>query len=134
MVNRPGLDFSFSGLKTFALNTFNDSAKTDQDKADIARAFEESVCSTLQIKCQRALDQEQIETLVVAGGVAANVRLRERLHTLDAEVHFPHPRYCTDNGVMIANAGLLRLQAGQQNDLAINVKPRWPLGDLANSN
>ncbi len=131
MINRPGLDFSFSGLKTFALNTFSDSAKTDQDKADVARAFEESVCSTLKIKCQRALEQEHVNTLVVAGGVAANVRLRAQLHKLDAKVYFPRPKYCTDNGVMIANAGRLRLLAGQQNDLAIDVKPRWPLDDLA---
>lgn len=130
MVNRPGLDFSFSGLKTFAMNTYNSISDSDQDKADIARAFEESVCQTLSIKCARALKQEQIDTLVVAGGVAANLRLREQLLELPAQVFFPQPQYCTDNGVMIANAGMLRLKAGQQNDLEISVRPRWSLEDL----
>ena len=131
MINRPGLDFSFSGLKTFALNTFQNCSGSEQDKADIARAFEESVCSTLKIKCERALQQERVSTLVVAGGVAANKRLRAQLHELDAQVHFPQPQYCTDNGVMIANAGRLRLQAGQQSGLGIQVKPRWSLNELA---
>lgn len=130
MVNRPGLDFSFSGLKTFAMNTYHSVDGSDQDKADIARAFEESVCQTLTIKCSRALKQENIQTLVVAGGVAANQRLRQQLHELPAKVCFPQPQYCTDNGVMIANAGMLRLKAGQQIGLAIEVKPRWSLEDL----
>ncbi len=130
MVNRPGLDFSFSGLKTFAMNTYNSITDSDQDKADIARAFEESVCQTLAIKCKRALKQEQITTLVVAGGVAANTRLRAQLHELSARVCFPQPQYCTDNGVMIANAGMLRLKAGQKTDLEIAVRPRWSLEEL----
>lgn len=130
MVNRPGLDFSFSGLKTFAMNTYNSITDSDQDKADIARAFEESVCQTLSIKCARALKQENIDSLVVAGGVAANLRLRAQLQDLPAQVFFPKPQYCTDNGVMIANAGMLRLKAGQQNDLQILVRPRWSLEDL----
>lgn len=131
MLKKPGLDFSFSGLKTAAMTTWNSIDGTDQDKADIARAFEEAVCDTLKAKCKRALQQESVNTLVIAGGVAANQRLRAELKKLDARVCFPQPKYCTDNGVMIAHAGMLRLQSGQSNGLEIEVRPRWSLEELA---
>lgn len=130
MVNRPGLDFSFSGLKTFALNTVHSVDGSDQDKADIARAFEDAVVDTLYIKCRRALEQVKLDTLVVAGGVGANQRLRKKLNTLDAKVFYPRPEYCTDNGAMIAYAGMLRLQAGEFEAKEIKVRPRWSLEEL----
>jgi len=134
MTDRPGLDFSFSGLKTFALNTYNRSTKTDQDKANVAYAFQEAVVETLAIKCRRALKQTGLSRLVVAGGVSANLRLRERLATLvekeRGEVYYPRLEFCTDNGAMIAFAGCLRLQAGQQVSTAIEARPRWKLEDL----
>ena len=131
MVNRPGLDFSFSGLKTFALNTVHSVDGSDQDKADIARAFEDAVVDTLFIKCRRALEQVRLDTLIVAGGVGANQRLRKKLSTLDANVFYPRPEYCTDNGAMIAYAGMLRLQAGEFVSKEIKVKPRWSLEEVA---
>ena len=134
MTNRPGLDFSFSGLKTFALNTWRESDQTDQDRADIARAFEDAVVDTMVIKCRRALAQTGLQTLVIAGGVGANVRLRERLGELMAEqggrVCYPRPAFCTDNGAMIAYAGYRRLQAGQTESLSIKAMPRWSLEEL----
>jgi len=134
MTNRPGLDFSFSGLKTFALNTWRESAQTDVDRADIARAFEEAVVDTMVIKCRRAVAQTGLQTLVIAGGVGANVRLRERLGELMSKeggrVCYPRPEFCTDNGAMIAYAGYRRLQAGQHEGLSIKAMPRWSLEDL----
>ena len=130
MVDRPGLDFSFSGLKTFALNTFQQSGGSDQDKANIARAFEDAVVDTLFIKCRRALESAGLKTLVVAGGVGANRRLRERLADLDAALYFPKPEFCTDNGAMIAYAGAMRLQAGALAPPSVAVKPRWSLEAL----
>lgn len=130
MVDRPGCDFSFSGLKTFSLTTWQNSGQTEQDKADIARAFEEAVVDTLFIKCRRALEQAGRKRLVVAGGVGANRRLRERLAELDAEVFFPRLAFCTDNGAMIAYAGALRLRAGASEAAVINARPRWPLTEL----
>ncbi len=139
MVNRPGLDFSFSGLKTFTKNTIAkytvDNNIEPQTKADIARAFEEAVASTLTIKCKRALKQTGLSRLVVAGGVSANIRLRESLGKMTAkehaEVFYARLEYCTDNGAMIALAGALRLQAGHAEGLEIQVHPRWPLDQLA---
>jgi N6-L-threonylcarbamoyladenine synthase len=135
MTDRPGLDFSFSGLKTFALNTWRDSGQTDQDRADIARAFEEAVVDTLVIKCRRALAKTGLNTLVIAGGVGANRRLRERLGELMASeggrVCYPRPEFCTDNGAMIAYAGFRRLQAGQHESLSIKAMPRWSLEELS---
>lgn len=131
MVDRPGCDFSFSGLKTFSLTTWQNSGQTDQDKADIALAFEEAVVETLFIKCRRALEQVGRKCLVVAGGVGANRRLRARLTTLDAQVYFPRLAFCTDNGAMIAYAGALRLQAGASEAAVINARPRWPLTELS---
>lgn len=138
MVNRPGLDFSFSGLKTFTKNTIaqcqRDQLLNEQTKADIARAFEEAVVSTLTIKCKRALKQTGLKRLVIAGGVSANQRLRESLETMTAaqqsQVYYARPEYCTDNGAMIALAGALRLEAGHVEPLEVKVRPRWPLEEL----
>ncbi|MEN8107464.1 MAG: tRNA (adenosine(37)-N6)-threonylcarbamoyltransferase complex transferase subunit TsaD [Pseudomonadota bacterium] len=134
MTDRPGLDFSFSGLKTFALNTWRNSAQTEQDRADIARAFEDAVVATMALKCRRAVRQGGIKRLVVAGGVGANRRLRDRLVELmqdeGGQVYFPRPAFCTDNGAMIAYAGYQRLRAGQAQGLAVIANPRWSLEDL----
>jgi N6-L-threonylcarbamoyladenine synthase len=134
MTDRPGLDFSFSGLKTFALNTWRASAQDDQARADIARAFEEAVVDTMVIKCRRALRQTGIRQLIIAGGVGANQRLRERLGQLMEEeggrVCYPRPEFCTDNGAMIAYAGYQRLRAGQSAPLSVSVTPRWSLEEL----
>jgi N6-L-threonylcarbamoyladenine synthase len=134
MTDRPGLDFSFSGLKTQVMLAWQASDKTDQTRADIARAFEDAVVETLAIKCERALDQCAAKTLVVAGGVGANTRLRERLQHMagkrGARVCFPRPEFCTDNGAMIAFAGALRLQAGQQESASISVHARWDMASL----
>lgn len=133
MVDRPGCDFSFSGLKTFARNTISKLEPiTAADRADIARAFEEAVVSTLTIKCKRALIETGHDTLVVAGGVGANKRLRATLkEKLPARVYFPDLALCTDNGAMIAYAGWRRLQAGAREPLAIRTRARWPLAELA---
>ncbi len=135
MVDRPGLDFSFSGLKTFALNTMQQlSPLDDRKRAEIAHAFEKAVVDTLVIKCRRALQQTGRSRLVVAGGVGANRRLRERLQDMaqakGAEVFFPALEYCTDNGAMIAYAGAQRLAAGQRDEDVHDVLPRWSLEDL----
>lgn len=134
MTDRPGLDFSFSGLKTFSLNTFNASKQTDQDKADVARAFQEAVADTLSIKCRRAMQQTGLKNLVVAGGVSANKHIRSTLTEMvtheKGQIYFPKLEFCTDNGAMIAYAGCQRLLAGQLQNLEIFAKPRWPLGDL----
>ena len=135
MTDRPGLDFSFSGLKTFALNTWRESGQGERDRADIARAFEEAVVDTLVIKCRRAVAQTGLRTLVIAGGVGANSRLRARLGELMAaeggRVCYPRLEFCTDNGAMIAYAGYRRLQAGQHESLSIKAMPRWPLEDVS---
>jgi N6-L-threonylcarbamoyladenine synthase len=135
MTQKPGLDFSFSGLKTYALNTLQDNDSSEQTKADIACAFQEAVADTFVIKCRRALHQTQLDRLVVAGGVSANRRLREKLgqllHSIKGEVYYPRHEFCTDNGAMIAFAGYLRLAAGQHEPAVINAKARWPLKDLA---
>ena len=134
MTDRPGLDFSFSGLKTAALTTVQTNPDDDQTRADIARGFEEAVVDTLVIKCVRALEQTGIETLVLSGGVAANRRLRRRLSELEQargiRVRYPSIELCTDNGAMVAYAGCLRLMAGQRESTAVEVRARWPLSDL----
>lgn len=130
MIRQGGLDFSYSGLKTFALTTWNKSTKTEQDKANIAHAFQEAVVDTLFIKSRRAIEKIGAERLVIAGGVGANKRLREKLEELDVDVSFPRMEYCTDNGAMIAYAGAIRLQAGQAEELAFKPMPRWSLEDL----
>ena len=132
MTDRPGLDFSFSGLKTFARNTFID---FPEEKANIAKAFEVAATETLTIKCKRALKQTGHKTLVVAGGVSANLSLRESLNEMtrqiDASVFYPALDFCTDNGAMIALAGHYRFLAGQSNqNYEITIKPRWSLEEL----
>lgn len=140
MTDRPGLDFSFSGLKTAVLNRIQQCVKetgelSAQDKADIAAGFEKAVVDTIVIKCQRALAQTGRKTLVMAGGVSANralrVRLAEVFEPQGIRVHYPSPAYCTDNGAMIAFAGALRLAAGERKEgLEISVRARWPLAEL----
>jgi N6-L-threonylcarbamoyladenine synthase len=130
MINRPGLDFSFSGLKTYALTTWQKSTQTDTDRANIARAFQDAIVDTLFLKCRRALKQTGHQRLVIAGGVGANTALREKLQQLQAEIFFPRLAFCTDNGAMIAYAGAMRLYAGQQEKAVIQTRPRWSLEDL----
>ena len=139
MVNRPGLDFSFSGLKTFVRNTIleleDEQGKLDkQTGADIARAFEDAVVSTFVIKCRRALEHTGLRSLIIAGGVSANLQLRaglqELVEQMDSRLYYAQPKYCTDNGAMIAYAGCQRLLAGQQDDLQIIARPRWPMNTL----
>lgn len=134
MTDRPGLDFSFSGLKTFAANTIRNNADDEQTRADIARAFEDAVVDTLAIKCKRALEQTGFNRLVMAGGVSANRALRAKMETVlkqrGGEVFYARPEFCTDNGAMIALAGLIRLKGGSTTGLAVTVRPRWPLAEL----
>ena len=134
MTDRPGLDFSFSGLKTQVLLAWKASDQSEQTRADIARGFEDAVVDTLAIKCERALEAAGCNTLVVAGGVGANKRLRAKLQAMaekrGGRVAFPRPALCTDNGAMIAFAGALRLAAGERSDLSVNVTPRWDMASL----
>ncbi|HDS9358194.1 TPA: tRNA (adenosine(37)-N6)-threonylcarbamoyltransferase complex transferase subunit TsaD [Enterobacter chengduensis] len=134
MTDRPGLDFSFSGLKTFAANTIRNNDDSEQTRADIARAFEDAVVDTLMIKCKRALDQTGFKRLVMAGGVSANRTLRAKLAEMmqkrHGEVFYARPEFCTDNGAMIAYAGMVRMNAGATADLSVSVRPRWPLAEL----
>ncbi len=132
MTNRPGLDFSFSGLKTFAMNTWLNSEQSEQDKADISLAFQTAVVDTLAIKCKRALKQTGHKRLVVAGGVSANKALREKLDAMPGvDVFYPRQQFCSDNGAMIAFAGAIRQQAMLRQDKpTFSVRPRWPLDEL----
>ena len=134
MTDRPGLDFSFSGLKTQVLLAWRDSDQSVQTRADIARGFEDAVVDTLAIKCGRALEAAGTNVIVVAGGVGANKRLRARLQEMAARLGgracFPRPSLCTDNGAMIAFAGALRLQAGQHSPPTVDVTPRWDMATL----
>ncbi len=134
MTNRPGLDFSFSGLKTFALNTLQDNGDDPQTKADIALAFQEAVVETMVIKCRRAFHETGLKTLVIAGGVGANRELRRRLAEMaqkeGGRVAYPRLEFCTDNGAMIAYAGCQRLSAGQLEPLGFSADPRWTLDQL----
>lgn len=135
MTNRPGLEFSFSGLKTAALNIIQQYSPLDDSlRAEIAHAFQHAVVDTLRIKCSRALDQTGYPRLVIAGGVGANQRLRvvltEVLEQRGGRVYFPAIEYCTDNGAMIAYAGALRLNAGQADEDVFDVLPRWSLESL----
>ncbi len=142
MTDRPGLDFSFSGLKTFTLNTIakhtQDGVLDQQTQADIAAAFEEAVVETLAIKCRRALQETGLKQLIIAGGVSANRRLRERLDAVvtkeKASLFYARPEFCTDNGAMIAYAGCQRLLAGQSSGLVIEAKPRWSMELLGSIN
>jgi N6-L-threonylcarbamoyladenine synthase len=138
MTDRPGLDFSFSGLKTFTLNALNREMAATEDpertRADVACAFQEAVVDTLVIKCRRALRQSTGKRLVLAGGVSANRRLRARMDEMaeqeGGEVYYPRPALCTDNGAMIAFAGWQRLRAGQTEPLAFKPRARWLMEEL----
>lgn len=135
MTDRPGLEFSFSGLKTFALTTWNQSSKEDKDRLEIAKAFQHAAVETLIIKCKRAIEQTGCRRLVVAGGVGANKALRQAFNdyvkTINGEVFFPALEYCTDNGAMVAYAGCMRLLRGERDDgESVMVKARWALTDL----
>ncbi len=139
MTDRPGLDFSFSGLKTFTLNTV-EAAKREagelnpETSADIAACFEDAVVDTLAIKCRRAIQQTGFKELVIAGGVSANKKLRKKLGDMakkeGAKLFYARPQFCTDNGAMIAYAGTQRLMAGERSPLAITAQPRWPMETL----
>jgi N6-L-threonylcarbamoyladenine synthase len=138
MLDRPGLDFSFSGLKTavmHAARTVPAGEAGAAGRADLARAFEDAVVDVLVAKTCRALRETGMQRVVVAGGVAANRRLRERLVAqageAGGEVFFPSPALCTDNGVMIAHAGWWRLRSGERAGLEVGVRARWPLDELA---
>lgn len=134
MTDRPGLDFSFSGLKTSVLNVIQKNSLAPQDQADVAFAFQQAMAETLGIKCKRALQQTGLKRLIVAGGVSANLEIRNQLikyaSSENAEVYFPRTEFCTDNGAMIAYAGCQRLLAGQTQNLEIFARPRWPMADL----
>jgi N6-L-threonylcarbamoyladenine synthase len=140
MTDRPGLDFSFSGLKTAVANLYNSSDKSEQSLADIAYAFQEAVVDTIFIKCRRALEQAGRKRLVVSGGVSANIVLRAKLTELleskGGKAYYPRPKFCTDNGAMIAYAGFCRYQAilkgqGEFEEPAVRAKPRWPIAELS---
>ncbi len=143
MTNRPGLDFSFSGLKTFARTTAQDNLLDAQTIADIAYAFQDAVTETLVIKCKRALLQTGHKQLIIAGGVGANCMLREKINalatTVDAKACYPRIEFCTDNGAMIAYAGYHRLQNAKSDrtsntgNLAFAIQSRWPLDSLSPS-
>lgn len=133
MIDRPGMDFSFSGLKTFALNTVEKELLDEQTIADIAYAFQDAAVDTLCIKCKRALNETNSKKLVIAGGVGANLRLRQQLGAmmskLGGELFYPRIEFCTDNGAMIAYAGAQRLHQANA-DLSFQVKPRWSIEEL----
>ena len=134
MTDRPGLDFSYSGLKTAVVVALKELALDAQTVADVALAFEEAAVETLTIKCRRALEATNHARLVVAGGVSANQKLRARLQQLADEenlkVYFPRPEFSTDNGAMIAYVGWLRLRAGQREAVSFSVHPRWRIEEL----
>ena len=140
MTNRPGFDFSFSGLKTHVKNTIKQNLDTSgevdiETKCNIACSFQEAVVETLVLKCKRAIKLTGLNRIIVAGGVSANKQLRISFRKMvgeqKAEVFFAKPKYCTDNGAMIALAGALRLSSGEQDPLEIKVRPRWPLNELS---
>lgn len=134
MIDRPNFDFSFAGLKTAVLNEVHKSTDLEHDKANIAKCFEDAVADTLVAKCKRALQETKMNTLVVAGGVSANSAIRESLTTLmnrrRGKVFFARREFCTDNGAMIALAGMLRFKAGERATMGVNVFPRWHLSSL----
>lgn len=140
MIKKPGLDFSFSGLKTAVLTAVEKlraegGEPGEQLRADIARGFEDAVVETLSVKCHRALRKTGISRLVVAGGVSANKNLRATLDKMTADTgaqaFYPRPAFCTDNGAMIAFAGFLRLSAGESDAELRRPRPRWPLEELS---
>ncbi len=131
MVNRQGLEFSFSGLKTYALNVWKKSNQRQQDAADLACAFQEAVVDTLVIKCKRALNKTGTKRLVIAGGVAANKLLRDEMSEmgkkLSVDVFYPRVDYCTDNGAMVAYTGCQYLKHFKSNKASFFVDPRWSI-------
>lgn len=135
MLDRPGLEFSFSGLKTAVLHAVREQELTEQRKADIAHAAQAAIVDTLIAKALRALDDTGLDALVVSGGVGANRSLRDRMAAAAARqgvrVYYPRIEFCTDNAAMIAVAGLARLEAGEHEGLAIQARARWPLSSLA---
>jgi N6-L-threonylcarbamoyladenine synthase len=132
MLDRPGLEFSFSGLKTAALVALRDRELDDQARADVAHGFQEAIVETLAEKSRRALAATGHRRLVVAGGVGANLSLRERLHAVargaGAQLYFPRAEFCTDNGAMIALAGCMRLSRGDRQGLELGARASWELG------
>jgi N6-L-threonylcarbamoyladenine synthase len=134
MLDRPGLEFSFSGLKTAVVHSLRGREMTDAVRADVAEGVQRSIVETLTTKALRALEATGLDTLVVSGGVSANRSLRARLaeaaRRQGARVYYPRIEFCTDNAAMIAVAGLARLQAGQHDGLAIQARARWPLESL----
>jgi N6-L-threonylcarbamoyladenine synthase len=138
MIDRPGMDFSFSGLKTAVRLEIAkhavDEIVPEQTKADIALAFQTAVVETLTVKCRRALQATGHKRLVIAGGVSANRQLRTRLQEMarkeKGQLYYPRPEFCTDNGAMIAYAGYLRLKAGAKSDLSLSIRPRWSIDEL----
>lgn len=135
MLDRPGLEFSFSGLKTAVMLEVQRCELDDQRRADIASAVQEAIVATLCAKALRGLDATGHRTLVVAGGVGANQLLRTRLAAAaqerGARVYYPRPEFCTDNAAMIALAGCRRLQAGERSPQALRVRARWNIAELA---
>jgi len=133
MLNRPGLDFSFSGLKTAAITELR--ANPEMRREDLAASFEAAVVDTLLAKCKRALQQEKLSRLVISGGVGANRRLREQANDMCAKLagraYYPRLEFCTDNGAMIALVGALRLESGERTSLELSIRPRWSLEELS---
>jgi len=136
MTDRPGLEFSFSGLKTHTRNLWQAHGEEDNARADIAAGFQQAVVETLVIKCRRAMEQTRCEHLVISGGVGANLQLRDALSRAGEKhgwrVSYPRIEFCTDNGAMIAFAGYHRLRAGKPEPEMIRARPRWPLAELGN--
>ena len=134
MTDRPGLEFSFIGLKTHTRNLWLRSEQDDQTRADIAAGFQQAVVDTMLIKCRRAMQQTRAQQLIVAGGVGANLSLRESLQKAGRKygwkVTYPRLEFCTDNGAMIALAGCQRLMAGQHTGPVLKAFARWPLDQL----
>ena len=134
MINRPGLDFSFSGLKTHVMTTITNLEATELNRANICRAFSDSVVDVLSIKCRRAIEQTGVRKLVVAGGVSANKAIKRGLEgmcrELASEVFFPSMQFTTDNGAMIAFAGYCRMITGESDNFEDKVRARWPLSDM----
>jgi N6-L-threonylcarbamoyladenine synthase len=135
MTDRPGLDFSFSGLKTHTRNLWQRHGKEDGARENIAAGFQAAVVDTLVIKCRRAMQQTRSDHLVIAGGVGANLELRAALSRAGRKhgwgVSYPRIEFCTDNGAMIAFAGYHRLRAGAADAEIITARPRWPMEELA---
>lgn len=134
LTDKPGLDFSFSGLKTFTANTLRTTSQSLQDKADIALEFQNAIIETLFIKCKRAIKATGIQHLVIAGGVSANQTLRHQLahlsHFVPVSLYYPRIEFCTDNGAMIAYTGCQRLKFSTDQNFEIQVYPRWPIDSL----